>query len=70
MAHMGSDPKTTAFIGDQLLTDVLAGRCAGLHCFLVPPIKDKTTPFFRFKRMLEKPYIRKYYKLNPKEETK
>lgn len=70
MDHMGSEPKNTAFIGDQLLTDVAAGRLAGLHCFLVPPIKDKTTPFFRFKRMLEKPYIRKYHKQNPKEESK
>lgn len=65
MAHMGTNEKNTALIGDQLFTDIMAGKCAKLaKSFLVLPIKDKLTPFFRFKRMLEKPYIRKYKKLN------
>ncbi len=69
MEHMASDPASTALIGDQLLTDVAAGKKAGLKLsLLVPPIKDKTTLFFRAKRKLEMPYIRKYYKLRPDEE--
>lgn len=69
MEHMGSDPGSTALIGDQLLTDIGAGKAAKLKLsLLVPPIKDKTTLFFRAKRKLEMPYIRKYYKLHPDEE--
>lgn len=60
MKKMGSDVKNTAVLGDQLLTDALAGHRLGLVALIVPPIKDKTTLFFKFKRWLEKPYIRKY----------
>ena len=62
MAVMGSTPENTAGLGDQLLTDTLAVHRLDMISIIVPPIKDKTTPFFRFKRWLEKPYIRKYYK--------
>ena len=63
MSKMGSDTTNTAVLGDQLLTDALAGHRLGLTALIVPPIKDKTTPFFKFKRMLERPYIRRYKKL-------
>lgn len=64
MAHMGVTPGETALIGDQLLTDILAARTAKLNkALLVKPIKDKTDAFTRFKRWLEKPFIKKYYKL-------
>ncbi len=62
MEKMGSDRENTAVIGDQLLTDALAAHRLGLVALIVPPIKDKTTPFFKFKRWLEKPYIKKYRK--------
>lgn len=62
MAQMGSTPENTAGLGDQLLTDTLAVHRLDMISIIVPPIKDKTTPFFRFKRWLEKPYIRKYHK--------
>ena len=69
MEHMGSEPGSTALLGDQLLTAIAAGKRAGLRLsLLVPPIKDKKTLFFRAKRKLEMPYIRKYYKLHPDEE--
>jgi len=64
MAAMGTDPATTAAIGDQLLTDVLAAKRSGLYAVFVPPIKDKTNLFFRFKRWLEKPYMRRYAALH------
>ncbi|MBE6556798.1 MAG: YqeG family HAD IIIA-type phosphatase [Ruminococcaceae bacterium] len=60
MARMGSCAEDTAVLGDQLLTDALAGHHLGLRAIIVPPIKDKTTLFFRFKRWLEKPYIKRY----------
>lgn len=58
----------TAIIGDQVFTDVLAGRIAGLACaFLVKPIKDKKTFFFKLKRSLEKPILRMYHKRHKQE---
>ena len=69
MEKMGSDRSNTAVIGDQLLTDALAAHNLGLRALIVPPIKDKTTPFFKFKRWIEKPYIKRYWKLQ-KEEKK
>ena len=62
MKKMGSEPHNTAGLGDQLLTDTLAVHRLGMISIIVPPIKDKTTPFFKSKRVLERPYIRKYRK--------
>ena len=67
MDEMGVSPKETAGLGDQLLTDTLAVHRLDMISIIVPPIKDKTTPFFKFKRWLERPYIRKYKKAH--EET-
>lgn len=63
MQEMGSTPEHTAGLGDQLLTDTLAVHRLDMLSIIVPPIKDKTTLFFRFKRWLERPYIRRYHKL-------
>ena len=57
-------------LGDQLLTDSLAAHRAGLRSIIVPPIKDRTGAFFRFKRWLEVPYILKYLKNDPKSGVK
>lgn len=48
------------FVGDQIFTDCLAARRAGLPCFLVEPIQPKETLFFKLKRIGEKPFIRIY----------
>ena len=69
MLEMGSDKSNTVIMGDQVFTDVLAGRMAGIKTILVPPIKDKRDIFTRFKRLLEKPILRKYDK-RKKEEQK
>lgn len=60
MEKIGADPAQTAVLGDQLLTDALAGKRIGLRAIIVPPIKDKKNPFFRFKRLCERPLIRRY----------
>ena len=62
MAAMGSDKSNTAMLGDQLLTDAAAGKHIGLTTFIVPPIRDKSNLFFRAKRALEGPTIRRYVK--------
>lgn len=62
MEAMGVRREETAMLGDQLLTDAYAGKHIGLPAIIVPPIKDKTNLFFRFKRLCERPFIRKYAK--------
>ena len=64
MKEMGVTPEVTAGLGDQLLTDTLAVHNLDMISIIVPPIKDKTTLFFRFKRWIEKPYIKKYKRKN------
>lgn len=66
---MGVAAKKTAIIGDQVFTDVLAGRICGLRCaLLVKPIKDKTTLLFKFKRKLEIPVLAKYRRKHKKQQ--
>ena len=66
MRDIGTDREHTIFIGDQILTDVFAAHNAGIRAILVPPINDKKDPFTKFKRLLEKPIIKKYEKGNKK----
>ena len=68
MNDMGTTSKDTILIGDQVLTDVWAAHNAGIRAILVPPIKDKRDLFTRFKRLLERIVIRKYYKNQKKSE--
>ena len=62
MKAMGTDKTNTALMGDQVFTDVWGAHNAGIKAILVPPIKDKRDLFTRFKRLLEKPFLRKYEK--------
>ena len=62
MAQMGAVREQTATLGDQIFTDVWCARALGVRAILVPPIRDKKTLFFRFKRALEKPILRRYNK--------
>ena len=64
MRTMGTTAENTAGLGDQLLTDTLAVHRLNMPSLIVPPIKDKTTPFFKFKRWLEKPFIKRYWRLH------
>ena len=59
---MGVQASEAANVGDQIFTDVWAGRRMGLYTVLVPPIKDKRDIFTRLKRVLEIPWKRAYYK--------
>ena len=62
MEMLSAKRENTIFIGDQILTDVLAAHNAGIRAILVPPINDRRDLFTKFKRLLEKPFIRKYEK--------
>ena len=60
LAALGCDRSAAAVLGDQLLTDSLAAHRAELVSIIVPPIRDRTGAFFRFKRAVERPYIKKF----------
>ena len=62
MGQMGASRGETATLGDQVFTDVWCARNLGVRAILVPPIRDKKNLFFRFKRFLEKPILKKYHK--------
>ena len=66
MNDIETDREHTIFIGDQILTDVWAAHNAGIRAILVPPINDKKDLFTKFKRLLERPILRKYEKGNKK----
>jgi HAD superfamily phosphatase (TIGR01668 family) len=66
MRDMGTSSEDTLLMGDQVFTDVWAAHNAGIRAILVPPINDKKDIFTKFKRLLERPIIRKYEKRNIK----
>ena len=57
---LGETPEGIALVGDQIFTDVLAGRLAGAVSILVEPIEPETAAFFRLKRRLEAPILKRY----------
>ncbi len=60
MKMIGSTQENTILMGDQVFTDVWAARNAKIKAALVPPINDKKDLFTKFKRLLEKPILKKY----------
>lgn len=67
--EMGIKKEEAVLLGDQLLTDCAAAKRFGIPAIIVPPIKDKKTLFFRFKRWLEIPYMKKYKKIHQSDFT-
>lgn len=53
MEKMGTDKKSTIFVGDQLFTDVYGANRAGIYSFLVKPIHPKEEIQIVLKRYLE-----------------
>ncbi len=60
MKKIGADKKHTVLIGDQVFTDVYAGKNAGIITVMVNPIEAKETPFFGLKRRMEKIVLKNY----------
>lgn len=67
---LGGERESAAFMGDQIYTDVCAGKFNGMRAILVPPIKDKTSLFFKTKRLLERPVLNHFFKKHGKENSK
>ena len=59
--HMELEHGHILLVGDQIFTDCLGAHLCGIRCAIVPPIEQRNTLFFRFKRFIEKPVIR-YFK--------
>ncbi len=67
MEALGVDKTEAVFMGDQVFTDVWGAHNAGIRAILVNPINDKRDIFTKFKRLLERPVIRKYKKKKQRE---
>ena len=70
MQDMGTEKGNTVLMGDQVFTDVWAAHNAGIRAILVPPINDKRDLLTRFKRLLERPVLRKYERIHKITEEK
>jgi HAD superfamily phosphatase (TIGR01668 family) len=62
MKSMGVSPANTAFIGDQVLTDIWCGKRLKVKTILVKPITKKDVLSVRMKRGIEKSIIASYLK--------
>lgn len=62
MERLGTNPGNTVFIGDQLFTDILGAKNAGLKNILVKPIHPKEEIQIVLKRYLEKFVLHFYTK--------
>ncbi len=51
---LGTPRRATVVIGDQLFTDVLGAKLAGLHTILTKPLVEKDFPLTRVLRFLER----------------
>ena len=58
MAKMGTDPKHTLFIGDQIFTDVWGGNRFGALTIMVAPLGPEIVQFIKLKRVAEKLVLR------------
>ena len=59
---MGTTPENTLFVGDQIFTDVLGAKRAGLYTIMVAPIHPKEEIQIVLKRYLEKIVLHFYFR--------
>lgn len=60
MERLGTDERTTFFVGDQLFTDVWGAKNTGIFSILVQPIDKKEEIQIVLKRYLEKIVLASY----------
>lgn len=54
---LGVAAVNAAVVGDQIFTDVLGGKLAGMRAVLVKPLSRSEFPTTKFVRMLERPML-------------
>ena len=59
---MGTTKEITLFVGDQIFTDILGAKRAGLYTILVSPIHPKEEIQIVLKRYLEKIVLHFYFR--------
>ena len=64
LALEGMKKEETILVGDQLLTDIVAGNKAKIKTILVKPLTDIDQNFTKIRRIFEKPKIKRLRKLN------
>lgn len=69
MEMLGTDKRTTLFVGDQLFTDVWGARNTGIFSILVQPIDKKEEIQIVLKRYLEK-IVLFFYKRKLKKQSR
>ena len=67
MEKMGTDPRHTVAVGDQLFTDIWGANRAGIYSVLVTPMNPKEEIQIVLKRVLERPILRAYSRKHPQE---
>lgn len=60
--RLQADRNHLAMVGDQLFTDVLCAKSAGVTSILVEPIEKEPFMFLKMKRRLERVVLRNYNK--------
>lgn len=58
---MGLPKESLAVVGDQIFTDILGANLYGVKSIYVKPMELEKTAFFKFKRLMEKPFLPKKY---------
>ena len=64
MKQMKAEPGQTAILGDQIFTDVLCAKSAGIRAVLVMSMDVKGKPFLKMKKFFERYFMDAYYKKN------
>lgn len=59
---LGEEPSALVFFGDQLFTDVLGAKNAGIRSIMVHPIAGEKLLRIKLKRILEQPILAAYRK--------
>lgn len=59
---LGLSREQVLVLGDQIFTDILCGRFAGMRTAAVRPIGCRATRWIAVKRILEKPIWRSYFR--------
>ncbi len=67
MELMGTDRKTTVFVGDQIFTDVYGANRAGIRTYLTKPIDPREEIQIVLKRYLEKAVLFFYRRRSERE---
>lgn len=62
MEIMGTTPKTTAMVGDQVFTDMWCGHRGGLLCIMTAPICNRDQLITKVKRGAERQVMKVYFK--------